>query len=111
MTILGIGYYVALLVKAEVDDVNRFRSGDHLCSYAGLVPSTHSSGGVADGLGGHGLKLLRHSITRAYHRIAKKLGKKVAVVASFVRLVRSGRRVMVPICFGDRRMPPFMGGD
>jgi transposase len=42
MTIPGIGYYTALLVKAEIGDVNRFRSGDHLCSYAGLVPSTHS---------------------------------------------------------------------
>jgi transposase len=46
MTIPGIGYYTALLVKAEIGDVNRFKSGDHLCSYAGLVPSTHSSGGV-----------------------------------------------------------------
>jgi len=46
MTIPGIGYYLALLIKAEIGDVNRFRSGDHLCSYAGIVPSTHSSGGV-----------------------------------------------------------------
>jgi len=44
MTIPGVGYYLALLVKAEIGDVSRFKSGDHLCSYAGLVPSTYSSG-------------------------------------------------------------------
>ena len=46
MTVPGIGYYRALLLKAEVGDVSRFRSGDHLCSYAGLVPSTYSGGGI-----------------------------------------------------------------
>jgi len=46
MTIPGVGYYVALLIKAEIGDVHRFKSGDHLASYAGLVPSTRSSGGV-----------------------------------------------------------------
>lgn len=42
MTIPGLGYYLALLVKAEIGDVNRFKSGDHLCSHASLVPSTRS---------------------------------------------------------------------
>ena len=46
MTVPGVGYYTALLVKAEVGEVSRFGDGDRLCSYAGLVPSTHSSGGV-----------------------------------------------------------------
>jgi transposase len=46
MTIPGVGYYVALLVKAEIGDINRFHTGDQLASYAGLAPSTHSSGGV-----------------------------------------------------------------
>jgi hypothetical protein len=42
MTIPGIGYYTALLMKSEVGDVNRFPFGERLCSYAGLVPSTTS---------------------------------------------------------------------
>jgi len=37
MTIPGIGYYTALLVKAEVGDVSRFSTGEQLCSYAGIV--------------------------------------------------------------------------
>ena len=46
MTVPGIGYYSAFLVKSEIGDVNRFHFGERLCSYAGLVPSTHVSGGV-----------------------------------------------------------------
>lgn len=47
MTIPGIGYYSALLVMSEIGDINRrFPDSSHLCSYAGLVPSTHSSGGI-----------------------------------------------------------------
>lgn len=45
MTMPGIGYYSALLIYAEIGEVKRFHSPGHLCSYAGLVPSVHSSGG------------------------------------------------------------------
>ena len=31
-TIPGVGYYVALLIKAEVGDIGRFKSKDHLAS-------------------------------------------------------------------------------
>ena len=46
MTIPGIGYYSALLIISEIGDINRFPDSYHLCSYAGLVPSTHTSGGI-----------------------------------------------------------------
>src|SRR5437899_10089280 len=46
MTIPGVGYFSALLILSEIGDVNRFPDSHHLCSYAGLTPSTHSSGGV-----------------------------------------------------------------
>ena len=36
MTVPGIGYYSALLVKSEIGDVNRFPFGERLCGYAGL---------------------------------------------------------------------------
>ena len=48
ITVPGIGYYSALLIVSEVGDINRFPDSYHLCSYAGLIPSTHSSGGIAD---------------------------------------------------------------
>lgn len=45
MTIPGIGYYSALLIVSEIGEISRFPSTKHLCSYAGLVPSVHASGG------------------------------------------------------------------
>jgi len=43
-TIPGIGSFTAFLVKSEIDDITRFASKEKLCSYAGLVPSTHGNG-------------------------------------------------------------------
>ena len=34
-----------MLISTEIDGIERFRSPSKLGSYAGLVPSTHSSGG------------------------------------------------------------------
>jgi transposase len=44
-TIPGIGITLATLISTEIDGIERFNSASKLCSYAGLVPSTHSSGG------------------------------------------------------------------
>jgi len=104
MTIPGIGYYSALLVKSEVGDINRFPFGDRLCSYAGLVPSTHASGNMVrhGGITKEGSRWLRWvmveaaqthvhkyetAITRAYHRIAERRGRRVAVVAAAHKLL------------------------
>ena len=104
MTIPGIGYYSALLVKSEIGDVNRFPFGDRLCSYAGLVPSTHASGNTVrhGGITKEGSRWLRWvmveaaqthvhkydtSITRVYNRIAERRGKRSAVVAAAHKLL------------------------
>jgi len=44
-SIPGIGTTLAMLISTEIDGIERFPSPSKLCSYAGLVPSTHSSGG------------------------------------------------------------------
>jgi transposase len=44
-TIPGIGITLAMLISTEIDGIDRFPTVSKLCSYAGLVPSTHSSGG------------------------------------------------------------------
>jgi transposase len=41
--IRGIGRYTAMLVIAEVGDVERFPTASHLCSWAGLAPAVRSS--------------------------------------------------------------------
>lgn len=43
MTIPGISYYSALMIKSEIGDISRFNSASKLCSYAGLIPSTYAS--------------------------------------------------------------------
>lgn len=44
-TIPGIGTTLATLISTEIDGIKRFSYPSKLCSYAGLVPSTRSSGG------------------------------------------------------------------
>jgi len=44
-TIPGIGEFFARLIDAEIDDIGRFHSAKKLAAYAGIVPSTYSSGG------------------------------------------------------------------
>jgi len=41
----GFGPFFSVLTKVEIGDIKRFPNSSRLCSYAGLVPSTESSGG------------------------------------------------------------------
>jgi transposase len=45
LTIPGVGRFFAVLLWSEIDGIGRFANPKKLCSYAGLVPSTYSSGG------------------------------------------------------------------
>ena len=106
MTIPGIGYYSALLIVSEIGDINRFPDSHHLCSYAGLIPSTHSSGGTIyhGSITKRGSKYLRwimlecvhvhirtnknSNISQFYSRLAKSKGKSKAAVAAASKLLR-----------------------
>ena len=60
-TVPGIGPFGALLLLAEIGRIDRFASSHQLAAYAGLVPSTRSSGdktshGTVDGSGSPWLK-------------------------------------------------------
>ena len=97
MTIPGISYYSALLVVSEIGDIGRFPSAKKLCSYAGLVPSVHASGGKIryGAITKQGSKWLRwilvelsYHFTRGserlnnlYKRVTKNHGKATARVA------------------------------
>jgi len=103
MTIPGIGYYSALLVKSETGAVDRFPDGEMLWSYAGLVPSVSISGRYRRyvSITKEGSRWLRwimvesiHThleydtlITRAYHAIAERKGAQIAKVAAARRLL------------------------
>ena len=106
MRIPGVGYYSALLIISEIGTLNRFPDSYHLCSYAGLVPSTHSSGGVTyhGNITKPGSKYLRwimiecarshvrysndSNITKFYERLVKKKGSSKAAVATASKLLK-----------------------
>ena len=44
-TMPGVGVFGALFLQAEIGSIDRFRSSHELAAYAGLVPTTRSSGG------------------------------------------------------------------
>lgn len=69
-TMPGIGKYTALLIASEIAEIKRFPSAEHLCSFAGLVPSLHQSG--MELRRGHitkeGNKLLRWALVQSAHK-------------------------------------------
>lgn len=44
-TMPGLGVILAAVISAEIDQIQRFPTSARFCAYAGLVPSTHASGG------------------------------------------------------------------
>jgi len=44
MTVPGVGRLTSMKLLTELDRLDRFTSFEQICSYVGLVPSTHSSG-------------------------------------------------------------------
>ncbi len=102
-SIPGIGLFFSLLILYEIDDISRFKDEKKLCAYAGLVPSTHASGGkVFHGrITKTGSKWLRWAAIEAtqtavrsnpefytyYQRIRVKKGSNAANVATARRLL------------------------
>jgi transposase len=43
MSIPGISFFSAALIKTEISDISRFKNFNNLCSYAGLAPRVHQS--------------------------------------------------------------------
>ncbi|MFQ5976339.1 MAG: IS110 family transposase [Candidatus Hydrothermarchaeales archaeon] len=102
-TLPGFSAFGSLLVSNEIDGVDRFGSAKQLVSYAGLVPSTYSSGGRTfhGSLTKQGSKWLRWiciqavspavrsnaQISAYYERIKRRKGTKAARVATARRLL------------------------
>lgn len=71
----GVSYVSALTIMAEIGDINRFPSAKQLMGYAGLVPSTYSSGDIArhGRITKTGSKWLRYIMTEtAHHQVLCK---------------------------------------
>lgn len=101
-TVPGIGPFGALLLLAEIGTITRFRRSRELAAYAGLVPSTRSSGGKTahGGVGPAGsgwLKWVLIEIVQTlkqrpgpvqvhYERLLRTKGKPKATVAAARKL-------------------------
>lgn len=74
MTIPGISFFAALLITSELGDWRRFPSSRKLASYAGLVPSTYSSGGRTrhGSITKQGSKNLRFILLQAITHLARR---------------------------------------
>lgn len=94
----GIGPVAAAIIIAEIgDDMSRFPTAGHLCSWAKFSPGINSSAGKTKGnrSTGHGNRYLARVLGEAavavgrtktllgerYRRIARRRGKKRAIVA------------------------------
>jgi transposase len=106
-TVPGIGFYGALLIAAEIDDVRRFPDPSKLCAYAGLVPKVHQSASCVrhGGISKDGSKYLRWILTESVHvhtrvcpdsqlsrfhrRIARRRSGQVATVATARKLLKT----------------------
>lgn len=102
LTIPGVSFFTAIGLLAEIGDIRRFPTPDHLSSYAGLVPRLHQSGkslrrGGITHTGRNNLRLFLSTaaifLTRRpgrirdfYQRLLTK-GKKVALVACARKLL------------------------
>jgi len=45
LSVPGIGTTLAAVIGCEIDQIGRFNSAEKLCAYAGVIPTTHASGG------------------------------------------------------------------
>ena len=110
-TIPGVGRRVAEVIVAEIGpDVKPFATAGHLASWAGLCPGNHQSGGKRlSGRTSKGNTALRVMLVQAawaashtketalsvtYRRLAKRLGKKKALVALGHKLLRIIDRIL-----------------
>jgi transposase len=119
-TLNGVGRTIAAIFVAEIGDVNRFRSAEALCSWAGLAPRHRESDTkvVRGAITKMGSRLVRWAaleaivryhggswLQRDFHRIAERRGKnkaRVAVARKLLTLVYYGLRDGEIRCLRER---------
>jgi transposase len=109
-SVVGIGALIARVLSNELGDMSQFANEKVLFSYTGLTPSENSSGdNIRRGhISRQGNSELRHVLVEAawrairkdpqlradFERIAKRRGKKIAIVAIARKLVGRIRAVL-----------------
>jgi len=101
-TLPGVALILAVVLGLEIGDVQRFRSPEHLASYAGTVPRVHASGGktyygrtrpdvnhylkwayveAANAVALNRVRFPQRHVSQMYHRIRSRRGHASAIGA------------------------------
>ena len=116
MSMPGVGKLIAMILLAEIGDIERFNSPKALCSWAGLTPKVHSSDAVVQH--GHitkeGSRYLRTAMVRAA-TVACRVSPKWYVTHSHLALhcerrsarVAVARRLLSVIYYMWKRDQPY----
>ena len=110
-TIPGISELSAMMFLTEIVDIHRFRTPDHLASYAGLVPDEHSSGDTQQigSISRRRNPALRAQLVEcawitihndpvlatAFDHFAQRMGKKKAIIRIARKLLNRIRFVLI----------------
>jgi transposase len=111
MTIPGLSRSAAEVILAEIGtDMTAFPTAGHLCSWAGMSPGNHQSAGKRySGRTTKGIPWLRSVLVQAawsashtkktrlsvtYHKLARRIGKKRAVVAVGRKILKLGYEML-----------------
>ena len=103
MTLPGVGFILAVVISLELGDISRFARAESLCSYCGMVPRVHSSGGktrygklrsdvnhylkwafseAGNSIAVHHKRMAERHVSKLYKRIRGKSGHAKAVGAA-----------------------------
>lgn len=111
LTVPGVGLLTGMLLLTELEDISRFENIDNLCSFIGLVPSTHSTGDkeVIGKVTPRGHNILRSTLIenawvasrtdpvlfKSYHDYCKRMHPNKAIIKIAKKLLSRIRYVLI----------------
>jgi transposase len=115
--IIGIGRQSAVQIMSMIIDVNRFTDGEHLCSYFGMVPKVHDSGGkVRHGRmtkqGDKMMRMIMERVTQTHTRycdsaVTRYYKKKLPEMGQKKALITASRKMLMVIYAVLKTRKPF----
>lgn len=119
LSIPGIGEINAAIILFELQDICRFKTFDHLCSYVGLVPDTDDSGDTKrnKGLTHRRNTYLREALIESSWVLIKKDPAMLMKYKDYCRrmhknkaIIKIARHLLARISFVLRKQTPYVSG-
>jgi transposase len=109
MTMPGVGYFTAMLLLAEIGDIDRFSSDKRLASWAGLAPSVRQSGEKVriGGVGGPGNRRVRWVMVQCAHT-ARQHNPRLRSLCEWYSRRGGGKRAVLAVAHEMVRISYFM---